>query len=127
MVEVQVDHAPVVAAYRAGATGLLDEDALDLLEAPGHGLTGTALAAPAVPALALAAQVEGHEPVPAADTELAGAVCGRRAAAPLHEGYGWFRFHERMFAFSPDGETAIIGLRAVSSMAERGTSTQKER
>ena len=127
MVEVQVDHAPVVAAYRAAAAGLLDEDALDLLEAPSHRLTGAALAAPAVPALALAAQMEGHEPVAAADTELAGAVCGRRAATPVYEGYGRFRVHERMFAFAPDGETAIIGPRAVSSMAERGTSTQKER
>ena len=38
-----------------------------------------------------------------------------------------FDGHEHMFASAPDGSPGIIGPRAVSSMAERGTSTQKER
>jgi hypothetical protein len=48
-------------------------------------------------------------------------------SALLQEGYWRLRVHERMFALAADGAPGIIGPRAVSSMAERGTSTQKER
>ena len=61
--EVQVDHATVVAADRATSTGLLDEDPLDLLEAAGHRFAGAPLAAPSISALALAQQMELNEPV----------------------------------------------------------------
>jgi hypothetical protein len=75
----------------------------------------------------LAAEVELHETVAPADAELGGAVPGRWAASLFDERDRGFWHRERMFEIATDGTHAIIGGRAVSSMAERGTSTQKER
>ena len=63
MMEMKVDHAPVVAADRAAPTGLLDQDSLDLLEPPGHRFASAPLATPAISALALAQQMELDESV----------------------------------------------------------------
>jgi len=120
---MKVDHAPGVAADRAAPTGLLDKDSLDLLEASGNRFAGASLAAPAISALALAQQMELDESVTPAHTEFGSACLGWRTTALLQERYRRFWIHEHMFASAPDGSPGIIGRRAVSSMAERGTST----
>jgi hypothetical protein len=102
MMEVQVDHAAVVTADRAAPAGLLDQDPLDLLEASGHGLTGAPLAAPAVPALALAREMELDEAVMPAHPKLGGALLCGRTTALLQQRYWRFRGHEHMFALTPD-------------------------
>jgi hypothetical protein len=81
--EVQVDHAAVVTAHSATPAGLLDEYALDLLQPPGDRLTGAPLAAPAVPTLSLAAEMERHKSMPLAQPELGCAVVCWRAASLL--------------------------------------------
>jgi hypothetical protein len=128
VMEVKVDHAPVVAADRAAAACLGDKDPLDFLQAARHGLSDAALAAPSDSSLALAVAMKHHTAVPAAVAQCRGAL--RLGRPPClrdqrHRCYGFCARHEHMFATTPDAKNAIMRVRAVSSMAERGTSTQK--
>jgi len=85
VVEVQVDDAAVVATDRTAPAGLLNEDALHLLEPPCYGLASAALAPPAMSPLSLPAPMKRYEAVVSADPELAGAVDRGRAAALVEE------------------------------------------
>src|SRR3954470_13013402 len=98
--EVQVDHAAVVAANRATPARLLNENPFDLLQASCDRLAGAPLAAPAISALALTQQMELNEPVAPTDAQLSGAVFGRGTPALLQERYGRLRSHEQMFALT---------------------------
>ena len=89
MVEVQVDHATVVAANGTAATGLLDEDALDLLQPACDGLARAAPAPPTEPPVSPAVQVEHDPTVVWALPQLSGAHRRRRAPGLLHERDGW--------------------------------------
>jgi hypothetical protein len=127
VVKVQVDHAAVVAADGTTAAGFLDEDSLDLLQASRDSLARATLAAPPVAALPLAAQMKGDEAMAPADPEVRSAVRSRRPTALPEQGNWCLGRHERMFARPPDVAPAIIPAGPLAQLAERGTSTQKER
>ena len=125
MMEVQVDDAAVVAADGAAPTCLRDKDALDLLETSRHSLTTQRLQRQRYPRLPCAVAMEHDQAMAPAVAQCRGAVSRRRTATLFEQRGRRFGWHEHMFAITSDGEAAIIERRAVSSMAERGTSTQK--
>src|SRR3979409_1736781 len=105
--EMQVDDAPAITAYRAATPSLGDENAFHLLVSPRDRLADAALAAPVVAASAGPIAMELDEPVVTAVPHLSGAASARRAPGLSNQGLGSIRAnstarHERMFVDRPD-------------------------
>lgn len=111
MMEVQVDHAPVVSADRAASARLCHKDALDLLEAPRDSLSDAAVAAPSGCTFARAVVMKHHKAMAPAVAQRRGALrLGRPALLrdQRHRRYGFCAWHEHMFAITADAKNAIM-------------------
>jgi hypothetical protein len=82
VMEVKIDDAPVVAAHRAATAGLLHEQTLELLLAPGNSLTNTPLATPPLTAGPVELVVELDPAMVLTEADLRGALRGRRSPTP---------------------------------------------
>jgi hypothetical protein len=108
MVEVEVDHAPVIAADGAAAARLGHKNPLDLLEAARNGLADAALAPPTGSSLPGAIAMKDHQAMTAALPQLGRATRLRRSSLltyqrPRRPRVHIDRWHERMFVDAPDG------------------------
>ena len=123
VVEVEVDHAPVVSADCAAPASLGDKDSLDLLKAARDSLSDAALAAPSDSSLALAVAMEHHQAMAATFAQCGGAL--RPGRPPLlreqrHRRYGFCAWHEHMFATTPDVRNAIMGAGPLAQWQSAG-------
>jgi hypothetical protein len=91
MMEVEVDHAPVVSADGAAAARLRHEDALDLLQSASDGLAHAALASPPALPLPSAVAMKDDEAMTPAMPQLGGAIGLRRSALLTDQGRRRYR------------------------------------
>lgn len=111
VVEVQVDHAAVISADRAAAACLGDEDPFDFLKAARDCFSDAALAAPSGCTFARAVVMKHHKAMAPAVTQRRGALRLRRSASlrdQRHRRYGFWTWHEHMFAITADAKNAIM-------------------
>jgi hypothetical protein len=123
VVEVQVDHAPVVSADCAAPASLGDKDPLDLLKAARDCFSDAALAAPSGCALARAVVMKHHKAMPPAVAQCRGTLRLWRPAFlrdQRHRRYGFCAWHERMFATPPDARNAIMGAGPLAQWQSAG-------
>jgi hypothetical protein len=111
VMEVQVDHAPVVSADSAAAARLPDKDPLDLLKAARDSLSHAAFASPTDTSLPRAVTMKDNQAMAATLAQGRGAL--RLGRSPFlrdqrHRCYGFCAWHERMFVITPDAKTAIM-------------------
>ena len=132
VMEVQVEHAPVISADGATAACLGRKDPLDLLEPTRDSLADAALATPSDSTLTCAIAMKDHQAMAATLAQCRGAP-GLRRSSPLgNQRHRRYRFcgcslHEHMFAGASDAKPGIMRAGPLAQWQSAGLQQQKER